>query len=78
MSFGCPIFETRFMDLQPADLDGMPTISDHKKRTWYNDRNGSVMFSQHMPTSGMDTYSLMQKATTTFRRATGSTLGEGS
>ena len=30
-----------------ADSDDMPTICKHQKRTWYNDRTGSVTFSKH-------------------------------
>ena len=49
-----------------ADLDDMPTICKHQKRTWCKDRTESVTFSKHMPTAGKDTHSLTKKVSTSF------------
>lgn len=49
-----------------TELDDMPTVCKHQKRTWYNDRTGSVTFSKHMPSAGKDTHSLTQQGSTSF------------
>ena len=44
------------------ELEGMPQVCNHQKRSWRNDRIGAVTFAKHMPTPGRDTHRLTERA----------------
>ena len=46
--FGAPSSKPTSWIYYRMDLDDMPTVCKHIKRTWHNDRTGAVTFSRHM------------------------------
>ena len=70
--FGGPSSKPTSWIFYRMELDGMPTKGEHVKRTWHNNRTGTITFSRHMPTAGKDTHSLTSQSSTSFgvRRAT--------
>ena len=44
------------------ELEDMPQVCNHQKRSWRNDRTGAIAFAKHMPTVGRDTHRLTGQA----------------
>ena len=44
------------------ELEDMPQVCNHQKRSWRNDRIGAITFAKHMPTVGRDTHRLIEQA----------------
>jgi len=44
------------------ELEDMPTVCNHQKRSWRNDRAGAITFAKHMPAAGRDTHRLTEQA----------------
>ena len=44
------------------ELEDMPKVCNRQKRSWQNNRTGTITFAKHMPTAGRDTHSLTKQA----------------